>query len=83
LGGYDERLDKKLRNGLWDDHAAIQAIAEHRPIRIVKKPSGLMSVIQSRFVFLIWMIACMISLLSGHTDAALVFGFLAAFAVST
>ena len=84
LGGYDERLDKKLRNGLWDCHAAIQALAERQPVRVVKStPTGLTSVIQSHFVFLTWMVACLISLFTGHSDAALVFGFLAIFTIST
>jgi hypothetical protein len=85
LGGYDERLDKKLRNGLWDDHAAIQALAEQRPVRIVKskRPDDLMAIVKLHFVFLCWLSACIICLLTGHTDAALVFGFLAMFTIST
>lgn len=83
LGGYDERLDKKLRNGLWDDHAAIQALAS-RPVRIVKskQPDDLMAVIKFHFIFLIWISVCILCLLTGHTDAALIFGFLAIFSTS-
>jgi hypothetical protein len=30
LGGFDHRLDSKLREGKWDEHAAVTSISEAR-----------------------------------------------------